>query len=291
MERLGITYPALDIGDILRSSDLAHINNEIPFTPDCPFPELYPTSLTFCSDPSYISLLEEIGTDIVELSGDHFADYGPDAMLNTLQLYAQRDWQVYGGGENELRAREPILIEHNSNQIAMLGCNIGCKIKTEISCKALAQGDRPGAATCDFEWLDNEIKQLSDQGYTVVFTFQHKEYFTYTPQPDLIRDFGRVARAGAAIVSGSQAHQPHAMAFQDDAFIHYGLGNLFFDQYNYCADYACNNGFIDRHVFYDNHYISTELITIRFVDMARPRLMTPEERTNFLKLIFQTGGW
>jgi DNA polymerase III sliding clamp (beta) subunit (PCNA family) len=57
------------------------------------------------------------------------------------------------------------------------------------------------------------------------------------------------------------------------------------------VDNACNEGFIDRHVFYDNHHISTELITIRFIDMARPRLMTPEERTNFLNVIFQVSGW
>jgi hypothetical protein len=291
MERRGMTYPALDIGDILRNSDLTHVNNEVPFTPDCPFPELNPTSLVFCSKPVYIELLDDIGTDIIELSGDHFADQGPEAMYYTLEMYAQRGWKLYGGGVSEKLAREPILIDHNGNRIAFLGCNIGCEIKTEISCKALAQGDQPGAATCDFEWLDEQIKQLTDQGYNVVFTFQHKEYYTYIPQPDLIRDFRQVSLAGATIVSGSQAHQPHALAFENGTFIHYGLGNLFFDQYNYCVDNACNDGFIDRHVFYDNHHISTELITIRFIDMARPRLMTPEERTNFLNMIFQVSGW
>jgi poly-gamma-glutamate synthesis protein (capsule biosynthesis protein) len=291
MERRGITYPAQDIGEILRTSDLTHINNEVPFTPECPFPELYPSSLVFCSAPEYIELLEELGTDIVELSGDHFGDYGPEAMLYTLEMYDQRGWQFYAGGENAANAREPVLINHNGNRIALLGCNIGCDIKTEISCKALAQGDRPGGATCDFNWLDGEIRELSEQGYLVVVTIQHKEYFTYTPQPDLIRDFGRAAQSGAAIISGSQAHQPHGMAFQIGAFIHYGLGNLFFDQYNYCADNACNYGFIDRHIFYDGHHINTELITIRFVDMARPRLMTPEERSRFLEIIFQASGW
>lgn len=291
MERNGITYPALDVGEILRDSDLTHISNEIPFTPDCPFPELYPSSLVFCSAPEYIGLLEEIGTDIVELSGDHFGDYGPDAMLYTLQMYDQHGWQVYGGGKNAYSAREPVLIDHNGNRIALLGCNIGCEIKTEISCKALAGDNRPGAAACDFDWIDSKIKQLREQDYSVVFTFQHKEYFTYAPQPDLIRDFGRVAESGAVIVSGSQAHQPHGMAFQDGAFIHYGLGNLFFDQYNYCADNACNYAFIDRHIFYDGRYISTELIPIRFVDMARPRLMTEDERIDFLKIIFQASGW
>lgn len=291
MERRGITYPAQDIGEILRGSDFTHINNEVPFSPECPFPELYPSSLVFCSAPEYIELLDELGTDIVELSGDHFGDYGPEAMFYTLEMYDQRGWLSYAGGKDAETAREPVLIDHNGNRIALLGCNIGCDIKTEISCKALAQEDRPGAATCDFNWLDGEIHELSDQGYLVVVTIQHKEYFTYTIQADLIRDFGRVAQSGAVIVSGSQAHQPHGMAFENNSFIHYGLGNLFFDQYNYCADNACNDGFIDRHIFYEGRHINTELITIRFIDMARPRLMTPEERSSFLEIIFQASGW
>ena len=96
---------------------------------------------------------------------------------------------------------------------------------------------------------------------------------------------------GAVIVSGSQAHQPHGFAYQDRAFIHYGLGNLFFDQYHFCADFACDYAFIDRHIFYAGQHISTELIPIKFVDLARARLMTPEEAARFLQIIFTASGW
>jgi poly-gamma-glutamate synthesis protein (capsule biosynthesis protein) len=97
--------------------------------------------------------------------------------------------------------------------------------------------------------------------------------------------------AGAAIVSGDQAHQPHGFSFQNGSYIHYGLGNLFFDQFHYCPNYACDDAFIDRHVFYDGQYISTELITLRFVDFAKPRLMTPEERAHLLEIVFKASGW
>ena len=40
----------------------------------------------------------------------------------------------------------------------------------------------------------------------------------------------RPADAGAVIVSGSQSHVPLQMEFYKGAFIHYGLGNLFFGQ-------------------------------------------------------------
>jgi poly-gamma-glutamate synthesis protein (capsule biosynthesis protein) len=291
MEHYGVEYPAQDIAATLSSADLTHISNEIPFTDDCPFPDIHQKDLVFCSHPSYISLMDEVGTDLVELTGDHFGDYGDEAMLSSLEMYRQRGWLTFGGGENASLARQPALVEHNGNKLAFLGCNIGCQVKTEIPCKALATEDHPGAAACDFPWLEGEIGRLRSEGYQVIVTIQHKEYFTYTAQPLLIEDFGRLAVAGATIVSGSQAHQPHGFAFEPGAFQHYGLGNLFFDQYNFCANGGCNNAFIDQHIFYDGRYISTELIPIRFVDMARVRLMTPEERARFLPIIFAASGW
>jgi poly-gamma-glutamate synthesis protein (capsule biosynthesis protein) len=285
MHRNGITYPAEDIGGILKGADLTHISNEIPFTPDCPAPDPTQAGLRFCSDPDYIVLLEEVGTDIVELTGDHFGDWGSEAMLYTLDMYDQRDWEYYGGGYNRNDARKALLIEHNGNRLAFIGCN------AKGGGYATANETQPGAVSCDFDWMHKEIKRLVKEGYQVIVTFQHFEYYTYAAQPDQIRDFQGMAEAGAVIVSGSQAHQPQSMEFHKKAFIHYGLGNLFFDQYHFCTDNACDDGFINRHVFYDGRYISTELIPIVFIDYARPRPMTPEERAQFLRTIFTVSGW
>jgi len=291
MEHKGITYPAEDIGPILADADITHISNEIPFSPDCPYPSPKNDTLVFCSNPSYIELLKVVGTDIVELTGDHFMDYGPEATLYTLQMYDDLGWPYFGGGANADDARQPVLLENNGNKLAFMGCNVGCQVKNEIPCDSIATDSHPGAAQCDMNWISSEISKLREQGYQVIFTFQHREYYTYTTEPILATDFGKVAAAGATIVSGSQAHQPHGFAFNDESFIHYGLGNLFFDQYHFCAGYACDNAFIDRHVFYAGKHISTELITIHFIDTARPRLMTSEERAHFLEIIFKASGW
>jgi poly-gamma-glutamate synthesis protein (capsule biosynthesis protein) len=291
MEQEGVTYPAQDIGPLLAQADITHISNEIPFWPNCPFPTPTMNALVFCSSPKYIDLLKAVGTDIVELTGDHFMDYGAEATLYTLQMYQDLGWPYYGGGANAEEARQPVKLENNGNRIAFMGCNVGCQVKNEIPCDAIATDSHPGAAQCDYDWLNTEIPALRNEGYQVIFTFQHREYYTYTTEPILADDFGLVAAAGATIVSGSQAHQSHGFAFENGSYIHYGLGNLFFDQYHYCVDNACDGAFIDQHVFYDGQYINTELITIRFVDFARPRLMTTEERAHFLEIIFKASGW
>ena len=79
------------------------------------------------------------------------------------------------------------------------------------------------------------------------------------------------------------------MEFLNDSFIHYGLGNLFFDQYGLCE--ACRQGLIDRHVFYDGRYLSLELLPIQFVDYARSRPMTFEEANTLFQALFQASGW
>jgi len=286
MERKGITYPGEDIAPLTTAVDFMHVNNEIPFTPDCPFPDLHPEFLVFCSDVSYLDLLLYIGTDIVEVSGDHFGDHGSAGTLFTLDLYDENGLPYYGGGRDLEDGRKPLLIEHNGNKIAMIGCNA-----KGSHYYAPADENTPGAVPCDFEWLEGEIAQLKSDGYQVIMTFQHVEYYSYVAQPDLVRDFGRMAEAGADIVSGSQSHQAHGFAFQNQAFIHYGLGNLFFDQYQFCEYANCDYGFMDRHVFYAGEHISTELIPIRFIDMARPRPMVAEEKAWFLNLVFEASGW
>ena len=285
MHRNGITYPARDIGDTLRSADITHISNEIPFTADCPFPNPVQESLRFCSRPEYIELLEEVGTDVVELTGDHFGDWGPDAMRYTLGMYEDRDWIYYGGGYDRQDARQARLVEHNGNRIAFIGCN------GKGGGYATAGEGHPGAVACDINWMQQEIARLVSEGIQVIATFQHFEYYTYYPQPDQVRDFRALAQSGAAVVSGSQAHQPQGMELYKNAFIHYGLGNLFFDQYHFCTDYACDDGFIDMHVFYDGEYIGNELLTIVFEDYARPRHMTPEERETLLNKVFSASSW
>ena len=283
MENFGMDYPARDIGPWLREADILHISNEVAFAKNCPSPSNW-DGLKFCSQARYIQLLESIGTDVVDLSGDHFADWGPEAMLFSLDLYRQRGWPVYGGGDNIEEAKKPALFKHNGNKIAFLGCNA-----KEIG-YSTAGKNTPGAVHCDDDWLLPAIRSVKAQGYLPIVTFQHDEYYEFIARPQLSADFKAAAGAGAVIVSGSQAHQPHTFAFTNNgAFLHFGLGNLFFDQV-FSMD-ATDQAFIDRHVFYEGKYIGTELLTIQFVNYALARPMSQSERERLLEVIYNTGGY
>jgi poly-gamma-glutamate synthesis protein (capsule biosynthesis protein) len=283
MEYKGITYPATDVGEMMREADLTHISNEVPFVEKCPDPDPGQTGMIFCSDPQYMELLKEVGTDVVELTGDHFGDWGSEAVLFSLALYAENGLPYYGSGATPEEGRQAITFEHNGNQIAFIGCN------GKGGGYAPGSLGLPGAVGCDFDFIAQEIESLISEDYVVIFTFQHNEVYNFVPGEQLMRHFREVARYGAQIVSGSQAHQPHNIEFYEGSMLMYGLGNLFFDQVGVSEDTA--RALIARHVIYDGRHISTELFTIYFSDYSRPRYMNEDARIKLLTDVFEASGW
>ncbi len=284
MEKKGITYPAQDIIGWLRDTDFLHISNEISFDPDCKTPNASDPSLFFCSNPKYIGLLEYIHANIIDMTGNHMNDFGRQWLLYTLDMYRQQGMMFYASGENADKARQPITFEHNGSKFAFMGCN------PSGPQHVWATDTEAGAAKCDYPWMIDQIHQLRAKGYLVIVTFQYYESYDPLPSPQQKADFRQMIDAGAVIVSGSQAHRPQAMEFVGDGFIHYGLGNLFFDQMD--TPYTgTRNEYIDKHVFYDGRYLGTTLLTAVLEDYAKPRPATPAERKAILGDSFKVSGW
>ena len=282
IETDGLLVPVENIAATLAASDITHISNEASFTPECPPGDPLRREARFCSSPSYFALLDAVGADVVELTGNHNLDWGYDPFLFSLDLYEKAGMKVYGGGLTQEEAQAPLLIEHHGNRIALLGCNA-------IGPEGIwATDEHPGAAVCDLQKMAEQIRELKADGWLPVVTFQHLEYTWYDVPPVQSHDFLEIAREAApVIVSGSQAHIPQGMTFVGDTFIHYGLGNLLFDQ---MTDVE-RTSFFDRHYFYDGRYLGNQLETIILENYSQPRFLTPEEREAFLNLIFNTCSW
>ena len=279
MDERGVLVPGELIASVMQEADILHISNEVPFARYCP-PHTAGNYLVFCSPENYMELLRYVGTDIVELTGDHFQDYGEESMLYTLELYKNEGWPVYGGGKDIFDASAPVKMEVNGNKIAFIGCN------AKSPNFAQASETASGAYHCDMETMAQTIRELRAEGYLPIATFQHEEVYTWSPVAAIERDFKIVADAGAIIASGSQSHVPHYAEFYNDSFFHYGLGNLFFDQYGLAEN--TDIGFLDRHIFYEGKYLGVELIPIQFIDKVQPRLMTAEEKAETLEIMFDT---
>jgi len=93
-----------------------------------------------------------------------------------------------------------------------------------------------------------------------------------------VRDFRRLAEAGAAVVFGSQVHTAHPWEVHDGAFLHYGAGNFYFDQqFRHTPE-----GVADKLYFHDNRLLTVGRLFTKVEDGGRPRPMTARERAGFL---------
>ena len=281
MELNGITTPAQDIRDWLQDADYTHISNEVSFYSECPPALPFYNRARFCSAPGYVELLKYAGTDIVELTGNHLMDWGGQALLETLDIYREQGLLTYGGGENLAAAWQPLLIEHNGNRIAFVGCNAAGPEQN------FATATTPGALPCERDAFMAEITRLKNDGYNTIVTFQHQEIESHAAPTALRSDSRLAAEAGAVIVSGSQSHVPHGFGFYQGTFFSYGLGNLFFDQMFTLA----RPGLIERHVFYQGRYISTEVLTTTLDDAAKRLPLTGQAREDLLNTLFEASDW
>lgn len=280
MEISGILYPGEEVAPVMQAADIAHVSNEVSFAPDCPYPNPI-GGTTFCSRDAYFELLQWLGVDVIELTGNHLNDYGRENLLRTIDMYANAGMSWFGGGRDLVNAAEAAIFTHNGNRIAFVGCNIlGPSY-------AWAGEGLAGSRPCGPE-VAAQISRLRDEGYLVIATYQYYEDYQYAVSPQQQADFAALAQAGAAAVSGSQGHHVQSFSFEHGAFIHYGLGNLFFDQMDMLGT---RQTFVDTYIIYENRLLSVELWTGLIENYARPRLMTAAEREQLLQTVFQASGW
>lgn len=281
MEVRGLTAPAEGLMPFFADADLLHTSNEVSFSENCGYPDRY-GGVVFCSADKYLELLTYIGLDVVELTGNHINDYGAGAFRRTLDIYDENAIATFGGGRTVEDARDAYITTVKGTSIAFIGCNVAGPFG------AWASDYQEGAARCDDAYLSEEIQHLSEIVDIVILTFQEYEQYTYAAPPNQVRRFESYAALGADVVIGSQAHQPQGFTFSNGAFLHHGLGNLFFDQ---MANIYTRQMFADKLIVYNGKVISVVLFTGLIEDFCCPRPMTAAERADFLDIIFEASGW
>jgi enterochelin esterase-like enzyme len=277
------------VEDVVHAVDFFHISNEVSFVEDCPdapdLPRLGGSS-SFCSEWRHAPIFNLLDVDIIELTGNHNNDYGYDAYQQTYEYYQEQGFTLVGGGLTPEQARKPLLLEHNGHTVAWVACNVvGPYYALANDDPLLTGGIRPGANACDWQDLEATLLALRENADVIIVTIQHQEFETYVPTEQQRFDFRRLAELGADVVIGTAPHKPQIFEWYvpsvptgRSAFLHYGLGNLFFDQ----PFWGNQRFFMDSLVIYEGRLMTIELFTGIIEENVRPRWMTEEERYNFL---------
>jgi enterochelin esterase-like enzyme/poly-gamma-glutamate capsule biosynthesis protein CapA/YwtB (metallophosphatase superfamily) len=290
LDERGMQWAGEAIAPITTRADYFHTSNEVSLVESCPYAPPGVTLLgAFCSKPEYFDVFNIMGTDIVELSGNHNNDYGYQAYLDTLKWYRDNGIATVGGGATVADAERPLILNHNGNRIAWVTCN---NVGPYYAMANESAGDpRPGAAGCSRERLAVLLPQLQVEYDLVILTVQYLESDAYTPLPAQEADFKYWASLGADVVVGTQAHWPQTYDYTPregggESFLHYGMGNFIFDQ----PWWANSRFFMNELYIYDGKLQFVDVYTGIIEELGRPRLMTEEERLNFWVVMFEQYG-
>lgn len=285
-------YFAENIKDFLSAKDLTHISNEVSFADNCPGGS---NTVVLCSDWRMLDAITAIGTDIIELTGNHNDDYGFEANLNTLAKYEELGLKTFGGGKNAEAAKIPLEIDQKGAKITLIGINYS----TTTAAYGGATATNPGANLYDEATTKQQIADAKARGDFVIVDIQYYECYCYPdgyvemPACDSSNNpageqafFRGIADMGADLVIGTQAHQPQTYELYNGTPIYYGLGNLFFDQTYWPGT---TRGLILTHYFLNGQYAQTVISPTIYDATYQTKLMDSADATAFLQRLLNSS--
>lgn len=283
-------YFAENIKDFLSSSDLTHISNEVSFADDC---QTDSGSTVLCADNRVFETIKAIGTDIIELTGNHNVDVGKNAAIDTLKLYHENNLKTFGGGEDSEDAKKPLEISEKNTNITWLGFNLS----TTKAGGGGATSSLPGANIYDEKTAKEQIEEAKSRGDFVIVDIQYFECYCYpegfvehetcdlpinageSDWPEQEAFFKHLIDLGADMVVGTQAHQPQTFELYNGKPIYYGLGNLFFDQTYWPGT---ERSLILTHYFYNGKLLQTVITPTVYDESLQTTKMSDENAKAFL---------
>lgn len=214
------------LGESLREtiaeSDIFMANLEFPFSDRGT--QAADKQFTFRVSPSRVSILQEIGPEIVTVANNHALDYGTDALLDTCDTLDSAGILHVGAGKNLEEAKQPQIIEKNGKKIGFLGAS-----RVFPTGGWAAGSSHPGMFSAyDTASVVQEIQKVKKEcDYLVVYVHWGIERNT---QPEAYqREMGhQYIDAGADLVVGSHPHVLQGIELYHGKWILYSLGNFVF---------------------------------------------------------------
>lgn len=178
----------------------------------------------FREDPSLVSVLKDMGMDIMSLANNHALDYGKDALLDTMETLRGAEIGYVGAGADYNEAKSLKKVEVKGKTLGFLAAS---RVIPETSWNA--KDNTPGMFTCyDGTQLLQEIRQAKESCDLVVVYLHWGAERVETPE-DYQRKLGQECiDAGADLVIGSHPHILQGFEFYKGKAICYSLGNFLF---------------------------------------------------------------
>ena len=253
------------IADALRNADLRYCNLECPVSDrGRNLHHLY----SFRADPRAIEGLKAAGFDVVSQANNHAYDWGPEALLDSLERLRGAGIQPVGAGQNILAAHYPLLVHVDGLRIAFLAY-------VDIDPKQAAAGvDRPGVAWLDPAQTLADIRFARPLADLVIVCPHWGVEYALNPTRDQVELAHQMIDAGADMVVGSHPHVVQPVEKYHDHWIAYSLGNFVFDQ----QDRATHRGLMLRVTVRDKQIAEVLPINIKINSSFQAALAPAADR-------------
>lgn len=207
----------------LKDSDLTMGNNEFAFSTRG---EPQEKEYVFREEPSLVSVLTDMGMDIVSLANNHALDYGTDALVDTMTTLDASNIKYVGAGSDYSEAKKPQMIEVKGKKIGFIAAS---RVIPNASWNAGSK--TPGLFTCyETKGLLKEVEEAK-KNCDVVVTYLHWGVEREEYPEDYERKLGKeLIDAGADIVIGSHPHILQGFEMYKGKAICYSLGNFLFSR-------------------------------------------------------------
>lgn len=209
------------IADTLHDADFRYGNLECPVSDrGRNLHHLY----SFRADPRVLEGLKAAGFSVVSQANNHTYDWGPEALLDSLERLRAAGIQPVGAGQNILAAHYPLIAHIGGLSVAFLAyVNIEPK-------EATAGVDSPGVAWLDPAQVLTDIHFARPLADLVIVCPHWGVEYALKPTREQVDMAHQMIDAGADMVVGSHPHVVQPVEKYHDRWIAYSLGNFIFDQ-------------------------------------------------------------
>lgn len=206
----------------MQGADLFILNEEFPFS--LQGEPMSDKQYTFRTDPKYVKIFQELGTDIVTVANNHALDFGQEAFCDTLDTLKEADITCIGGGYNITEASAPAIREIGGQTFAIFGAT-----RVSPSYDWYATDSQPGLfQTYDPAKLNAAIQEASAV-YDHVIVFVHWGIERNETPEEYQRTLAKgYIDAGADLIVGCHPHVLQGFEYYNGAPIIYSLGNYLF---------------------------------------------------------------
>lgn len=274
-----LAYPFAQVAPLLQNADITVGNMESALG-DVGMPEL--KSYPFRAPPAAAEALALGGFDVVSLANNHGMDYGPEALLQALDLLQAQGIAPIGAGANFDAAHAPHLTQVNGLSLAFLGyVNVPVEARSAFDTAVwTATEATPGLAWGEPSVIAADVTAVRDQADLVVVVLHSGYEYIEEPSEQQMAAAHAAIDAGADLVIGHHAHILQGIEFYKDGVIVYGLGNFAFE-IDGPPETAVLNVWLDQ-----NGVRSLALIPAIIQEGGQPRLAESWEAAPILRQVY-----